>query len=64
MEDAEVMTYFVSSRFASVFQMLRGTLVVCAGLLTILILKRRLHTHHWLGIVLISAGAALVGASR
>ena len=43
--------------------MLRGTLVLFAGLLTILLLKRRLHTHHWLGMALIVAGAALVGAS-
>ena len=43
--------------------MLRGTLVLFAGLLTIVILKRRLHTHHWLGMALIVAGAALVGAS-
>ena len=50
--------------FASIFQMLRGTLVIFAGLLTILVLKRRLHVHHWFGILLITAGAALVGASR
>ena len=49
--------------YASTFQMLRGTLVFFAGLLTIVLLKRRLHTHHWLGMVLIVAGAALVGAS-
>jgi hypothetical protein len=50
-------------RFASTYQMLRGTLVIWAGLLTIVILKRRLHSHHWFGMVLITAGAALVGAS-
>ena len=49
--------------YASVFQMLRGTLVVFAGILTITMLKRRLRSHNWLGIVLITAGAALVGAS-
>ena len=49
---------------AAVFQMLRGTLVLWAGLLTVVILKRRLHIHHWFGMVLITAGAALVGASR
>jgi len=49
--------------YASVFQMLRGTMVVFTGLLTVLLLKRRLHIHHWLGIILISAGAAIVGAS-
>ena len=51
-------------RNASTFQMLRGTMVVFAGLLTIVLLKRRLHLHHWMGIILIVAGAALVGASR
>eukprot|EP00887_Chlorella_sp_A99_P001474 scaffold8.g1474.t1 len=56
--------------YASVFQMLRGTLVIFAGALTIVLLKRRLHLQHWraprplpFGMVLICAGAALVGAS-
>lgn len=44
--------------------MLRGTMVVFAGLLTIVLLKRSLHLHHWMGIILIVAGAAMVGASR
>jgi drug/metabolite transporter (DMT)-like permease len=43
--------------------MLRGTLVLFAGAFTVLILRRRLFSHHWLGMVLITAGAALVGAS-
>jgi drug/metabolite transporter (DMT)-like permease len=50
-------------RFASTYQMLRGTMVLFAGFFTIVILRRSLHTHHWLGMVLIMAGAALVGAS-
>ena len=54
----------VRRRYASVFQMLRGTLVVFAGALTLILLKRRLHVHHYFGITLITAGAALVGASR
>ena len=57
-------SYKVWRRYASVFQMLRGTLVVFAGALTIILLKRRLHVHHYFGITLITAGAALVGASR
>ena len=48
---------------ASTYQMLRGTLVVFAGVFTVTLLRRRLHLHHWLGIVLITAGAALLGAS-
>lgn len=43
--------------------MLRGTLVLFAGAFTILILRRQLYIHNWLGMVLITAGAALVGAS-
>ena len=58
--DTEVNT----CRYASVFQMLRGTMVVFAGLLTIIILRRALHLHHWMGIILILAGATLVGTSR
>lgn len=38
-------------------------MVLFAGLLTIVLLKRRLHIHHWLGMALIVAGAAIVGAS-
>ena len=57
-------SYEPRRRYASVFQMLRGTLVVFAGALTIILLKRRLHIHHYFGITLITAGAALVGASR
>ena len=49
--------------FASVFQMLRGTLVLFAALFTLLFLRRRLFVHHWLGVLLISAGAAIVGAA-
>ncbi|KIZ04060.1 Uncharacterized protein MNEG_3904 [Monoraphidium neglectum] len=49
--------------YASVYQMLRGTLVLFAGMFTVVILRRRLFSHHWLGMVLITAGAALVGAS-
>ena len=41
----------------------RGTLVLFAAILTIVLLKRRLHSHHYLGVVLVCAGAALVGAS-
>lgn len=59
-----VPSYNVWRRYASVFQMLRGMLVVFAGALTIILLKRRLHIHHYFGITLITAGAALVGASR
>lgn len=43
--------------------MLRGTLVLFAGFFTVLVLRRRLYIHHWLGMALITGGAALVGAA-
>ncbi|GFR44395.1 hypothetical protein Agub_g5618, partial [Astrephomene gubernaculifera] len=49
--------------FASTYQMLRGTLVLFAGFFTVTILRRRLYVHHWLGMALITGGAALVGAA-
>ncbi|KAJ9524510.1 hypothetical protein QJQ45_019531 [Haematococcus lacustris] len=49
--------------YASTYQMLRGTLVLFAGILTVTILRRRLYAHHWVGLVLIVAGAAIVGAA-
>ncbi|KAG2431070.1 hypothetical protein HXX76_009603 [Chlamydomonas incerta] len=49
--------------YASTYQMLRGTLVLFAGFFTVTVLRRRLYIHHWLGMVLITGGAALVGAA-
>mmetsp|Transcript_15856 Transcript_15856/g.34383 ORF Transcript_15856/g.34383 Transcript_15856/m.34383 type:complete len:513 (-) Transcript_15856:246-1784(-) len=48
---------------ASVFQMLRGTLVFFAGLLTIVVLKRKLHSYNWLGMLLVVTGATICGYS-
>jgi len=48
---------------ASVYQMLRGTLVLWTGAFTVVVLRRRLRAHHWLGMALIAAGAALVGVA-
>mmetsp|Transcript_24077 Transcript_24077/g.61723 ORF Transcript_24077/g.61723 Transcript_24077/m.61723 type:complete len:585 (-) Transcript_24077:194-1948(-) len=49
--------------YASTFQMLRATMVLWCGLLTIFCLRRKLHIHHWIGICMIAAGSLLVGAS-
>lgn len=40
--------------YASVYQMLRGTLAVFAGIFTVLVLRRNLFMHHWLGLGLIT----------
>ena len=36
--------------------MLRGTLVLFAGGFTMILLRRRLFIHHWMGMVLITVG--------
>jgi len=48
---------------ASTYQMLKGNVVCFAGIWTICLLQKRLKSQHWMGIVMITAGAALVGAS-
>ena len=47
--------------YASVYQMLRGIVVVFNGLLSMIFLKQRLYFHHWGGIILIVAGTSIVG---
>lgn len=47
--------------FASVYQMLRGSLVLFTGLLAATVLRKRLHAHHWIGMGLILVGAIIIG---
>jgi drug/metabolite transporter (DMT)-like permease len=47
--------------FASVYQMLRGSLVLFTGLLAATVLRKKLHTHHWIGMMLILIGALIIG---
>jgi uncharacterized membrane protein len=49
--------------YASVFQMLRGSAVVFTGILSVVVLKRKLRLFHWLGMLLVCAGALIVGSS-
>jgi len=49
--------------YASVFQMLRGFLVVFTGTFSVIFLKRKLRMHHWGGIAFILCGTAIVGVS-
>ncbi|CAH8574449.1 unnamed protein product, partial [Dicrocoelium dendriticum] len=46
---------------ASIWQMMRGSLIVFAGLLSIGFLRRRLSPHHWFGMFCTVIGLALVG---
>jgi drug/metabolite transporter (DMT)-like permease len=47
--------------YASVFQMLRGSVVVFTGILSIMMLNRKLWPCHWLGMLLVMGGAFVVG---
>ncbi|CAH1793269.1 unnamed protein product [Owenia fusiformis] len=48
---------------ASVWQMLRGSIIIFAGLLSKIFLKRKLRCMHWSGIFIVIIGLALVGIS-
>lgn len=49
--------------YASVFQMLRGAVVIFTGIMSVLFLKRKLYGFHWLGMCLVLVGTAIVGVS-
>ena len=48
---------------ASVFQMLRGSIIVFTALLSVIFLKRKLWGYHYIGLLLTIAGVTLVGMS-
>ncbi|KAJ1649182.1 hypothetical protein IWQ61_009651, partial [Dispira simplex] len=48
---------------ASVYQMLRGAVVIFSGIFSVLFLGHRLYGFQWLSLVLIMAGVGLVGMS-
>jgi len=60
---SSLMNIGLTMTHASVYQMLRGSVVVFTGILSILFLGRRLGAHHWAGMVLVMAGAFIVGLS-
>jgi len=49
--------------YASVFQMLRGAVIIFTGILSVIFLKRKLSSFHWTGMLLILTGLALVGVA-
>jgi len=48
---------------ASVWQMLRGSIIVFSAILSVIFLGRKLHIHHWFGLFIIVYGLCLVGVS-
>ena len=58
-----VMYLGLTMTYASVFQMLRGSVVVFTGILSVAVLNRRLRGFHWIGMALVCVGALVVGSS-
>eukprot|EP00742_Colponemidia_sp_Colp-10_P001115 GILJ01001205.1.p1 GENE.GILJ01001205.1~~GILJ01001205.1.p1 ORF type:complete len:423 (-),score=79.83 GILJ01001205.1:132-1400(-) len=46
---------------ASVWQMLRGSMIVFSAILSVIFLKRKLYAFHWVGVSLCSAAIVMVG---
>ena len=46
---------------ASVYQMMRGLIVLITAFMSIMFLGRKLYRHHWTGLILIVLGIVLVG---
>jgi len=47
--------------YASSFQMLRGAVIIFTGLLSTLVLRRRLQMYRWIGIIFVIIGLCIVG---
>ena len=48
---------------ASSYQMLRGSNLIFVGILTVLVLKRKLEWYRWVGMLVILSGLIVVGLS-
>jgi len=47
--------------YASSFQMLRGAVIVFTGILSTFVLRRRLESYRWIGIIFVIIGLSIVG---
>uniref|UniRef100_A0A2L2YA49 Putative conserved plasma membrane protein n=1 Tax=Parasteatoda tepidariorum TaxID=114398 RepID=A0A2L2YA49_PARTP len=63
MTGTSIMYIALNLTYASSFQMLRGSVIVFTGLLSVAFLGRKLKPYEWLGIFTVIAGLACVGAS-
>ena len=48
---------------ASIWQMLRGSMVIFSAIMTIIFLKRKYYCYHWFGILLVTCGLVIVAAA-
>jgi len=46
---------------ASIWQMMRGSIIIFSAILSLIFLKRKLKAHHWIGILIVVVGLFLVG---
>jgi drug/metabolite transporter (DMT)-like permease len=49
---------------ASVYQMLRGLIIVITAVMSVCFLKRKLYRHHWSSMTVIFVGVFLVGLAK
>jgi len=48
---------------ASIWQMMRGAIIIFSAILSAIFLRKKLLLHHWVGIIIVVAGLFLVGLS-
>jgi len=48
---------------ASVYQMMRGAIVIITALMALIFLKKKQYSHHWASLITIFIGVFLVGLS-
>jgi len=48
---------------ASIWQMMRGSIIIFSGILSVIFLKRKLLPYRWLGMFIVAAGLCVVGVS-
>eukprot|EP00164_Ancoracysta_twista_P005136 GFYU01007002.1.p1 GENE.GFYU01007002.1~~GFYU01007002.1.p1 ORF type:complete len:401 (-),score=118.10 GFYU01007002.1:293-1495(-) len=63
MTGTSLMYLGLTMTYASVFQMLRGSVVIFTAIFSVLFLGRKLHPFHWFGVALVLVGAAIVGVA-
>jgi len=63
MSGTSLMYVGLTLTYASMFQMLRGSVVIFTGIFSVVFLKRKLHLFHWTGMGLVLIGTGIVGVS-
>mmetsp|Transcript_27339 Transcript_27339/g.38539 ORF Transcript_27339/g.38539 Transcript_27339/m.38539 type:complete len:369 (-) Transcript_27339:79-1185(-) len=60
---SSAMTVGLTWTYPSVYQMLRGSVMICTGIFSVVFLKRKLKLYHWLGMLSVLSGLVLVGVA-